>query len=223
MWIRNLAASVLTGTMLFGNASTVGAEELLSDEDEMLSEESAEEMFFEDTDSEDVESGSDVKRIYELHLEYLAGNWAESRHVNNYNVHLYRKMHEHRALSFFQGLTFTRATGYISPAKYGRRHLDSESFGVGVGGLLRWDSELSGKLHASLDFAGSIMLYPEAHPATGRAYGFLWRLGPRMSWKYSGDDAVSVAYYISHFSNGMHTHNPGYDMRGFSLGIDHKF
>ena len=165
---------------------------------------------------------SDVKKNFELQLEYLSGMAFSSRNVNNYNVHLFQKIHEHRALSVYRGLSFTRAVGATNPRLEGIWK-DSNGVGFGPAMLLRWDKKISGKLHAAWDFSGSIMFYNRAHPAEGRAYGFLWRTGPRLIWQYGEDDSISLGYSVSHFSNGMKTHNPGYNTLGFSLGIAHKF
>lgn len=169
-----------------------------------------------------VEEKSDVKNNFELQLEYLSGMAFSSRNVNNYNVHLFQKIHEHRALSVYRGLTFTRAVGATNPRLEGIWK-DSNGVGFGPAMLLRWDKKISGKLHAAWDFSGSIMFYNRAHPAEGRAYGFLWRTGPRLIWQYGEDDSISLGYSVSHFSNGMRNHNPGYNTLGFSLGIAHKF
>ena len=75
----------------------------------------------------------------------------------------------------------------------------------------------------SIDGTGSLLLYNHAHPADGRAYGFLWRIGPRLTYHYTSRDAVSLAYMFHHSSNGMKDHNPGYNGVGFSLGYEHRF
>jgi len=166
--------------------------------------------------------GSDVKKNWELQLEYLKGNLKGDRHVDNYNVHVLQKMHEHRALSFYRGFTFTRATGYTNPKYAGIFH-DSEGVGIGPAAMLRWDKNISGKLYANWDVAGSLMFYNKAHPYDGRAYGFLWRTGPSLTWKYKDENSFTVGWYVSHFSNGLKKHNPGYNTMGVSLGINHKF
>ena len=165
---------------------------------------------------------NDVKNNFEVQLEYLSGKSFSSRNVNNYNVHLFQKIHEHRALSVYRGLTFTRAVGATNPRLEGIWK-DSNGVGFGPAMLLRWEKKISGKLHASWDFSGSILFYNRAHPAEGRAYGFLWRTGPRLIWKYGEGDSISLGYSVSHFSNGMRKHNPGYNTLGFSLGISHSF
>ena len=144
------------------------------------------------------------------------------RQVDNYNVHVLQKMHEHRALTFSRGLTFSRATGYTN-RKYEGIFRDSNAVGFGPAGFLRWEQNISGKFYANWDVAGSLLIYNRAHPAQGRAYGFMWRTGPSFTWKYDGEDSVTVGYYVSHVSNGMRAHNPGYDTMGFSLGVNHKF
>lgn len=167
-------------------------------------------------------SAESVKDNFELQLEYLHAAPSSSRDVSNYNVHLFQKIHEQRALTVYRGITFTRATGATNPRSAGIWK-DSEGVGIGPAMLLRWDKKVSGKLHASWDFSGSLMFYNKAHPAEGRAYGFLWRTGPRLIWQCSEDDSVSLGYSVSHFSNGMKKHNPGYNTHGFSLGIAHRF
>lgn len=159
----------------------------------------------------------------EIQLEYLSGNSFNQRNVNNYNVHYFEKVTDSGAMSYWRGLTFTRAVGYTNPKKDGGVHHDSNGVGLGAAFMLRWDKELSGKLHGSLDFTGSLMLYNKAHPYDGRAYGFLWRLGPRLTWQFREDDSISLGYSVSHFSNGLRKHNPGYNTLGFSVGYTHSF
>ena len=159
----------------------------------------------------------------EIQLEYLAGNAFNQRNVNNYNVHFFEKVTDNGVMSYWRGLTFTRAVGYTNPRKDGGVHHDSQGVGLGPAFMLRWDKKLSGKLHGSLDFTGAIMLYNKAHPYDGRGYGFLWRLGPRLTWQFQKQDSISLGYSISHFSNGLRKHNPGYNTLGFSLGYTHSF
>ena len=159
----------------------------------------------------------------EIQFEYLEGNKFNQRNVNNYNVHFFEKVTDNGVMSYWRGLTFTRAVGYTNPRKDGRVHHDSQGVGIGPAFMLRWDKKVSGKLHGSLDFSGSFMLYNKAHPYDGRAYGFLWRLGPRLTWQFRADDSISLGYSISHFSNGLRSHNPGYNTLGFSLGYTHSF
>ena len=159
----------------------------------------------------------------EIQIEYLLGRAFSQRHVNNYNVHFFEKVTDNGALSYWRGLTFTRALGYTNPRKDGGVHHDSQGVGLGPAFMMRLDKKLSGKLHGSLDFSGSLMFYNKAHPYDGRAYGFLWRLGPRLTWQFRETDSISLGYSISHFSNGMRSHNPGYNTLGFSVGYTHSW
>ena len=166
---------------------------------------------------------TDFEDANEIQLEYLEGNKFNQRNVNNYNVHFFEKVTDNGLMSYWRGLTFTRAVGYTNPRKDGGVHHDSQGVGLGAAFMLRWDKKISGKLHGALDFTGSLMLYNKAHPYNGRAYGFLWRLGPRLTWNFTAEDSISLGYSISHFSNGLRTHNPGYNTLGFSVGYKHNF
>jgi len=175
-----------------------------------------------------VASAEDVgEKIFEdaneIQLEYLEGKTFSQRHVNNYNAHFFEKVTDNGVMSYWRGLTFTRALGYTNPRKDGGVHHDSQGVGLGAAFMVRWDKKVSGKLHGSLDFSGSFMLYNKAHPYDGRAYGFLWRLGPRLTWQFREDDSISLGYYFSHFSNGLRRHNPGYNTLGLSIGYTHSF
>ncbi|MBQ7198337.1 MAG: acyloxyacyl hydrolase [Selenomonadaceae bacterium] len=160
-------------------------------------------------------------KLYELQLEYLSGSaFTERRDMRNYNVHVFQKGKQVHAMSIYYGVTFTRATGYNIPRGIA---YDSNGVGLGPAMMLRWEKKLSGKLYGSIDFSGSFMLYNKAHPYDGRAYGFLWRVGPRLTWKYDDTNSFSIGYNISHFSNAMRKHNPGYNTMGLSIGLSHQF
>ena len=160
----------------------------------------------------------------EIQFEYLEGNKFSQRNVNNYNVHFFEKVTDNGVISYWRGLTFTRAVGYTNPRRKGSEiHHDSEGVGFGPAFMLRYDKKVSGKFHAGADFTGSFMFYNKAHPYDGRAYGFLWRIGPRISWQFTDKDSFSVNYSISHFSNAMRSHNPGYNTLGLSVGYTHNF
>lgn len=163
------------------------------------------------------------KRTFEVQFERFNGHMFDKRKVNNYNLHVFQKVHDHRALSVYRGLTFMRATGYI------RTHNNNDWFesgavGLGPAMMLRWTQPISGKLHVAGDFTGSFLFCDHAHPANGRAYGFMWRVGPRLIWQYNDDDSISAGYSVSHFSNGTRkSHNPGYNSMGFTVNFQHKF
>ncbi|XOQ25453.1 MAG: Acyloxyacyl hydrolase [Mitsuokella multacida] len=156
----------------------------------------------------------------EVQLEYLDGRFFEKRNVDLYNVHVYKQYRQLGALSLHYGLTFERALGYTTEDDIYR---DAEAVGFGPSYMLRWTKHVSGKLDASLDATGSVLAYNHAHPGNGRAFGFLWRIGPRLTYNYTDRDALSLAYLFHHSSNGFSTHNPGYNGVGFSLGFTHWY
>ena len=164
---------------------------------------------------------NDVKRNFEIQLEYFNGKIFNNRNVNNYNVHVFQQFKQYKVLSLYRGLTVTRATGYSRPS--GKGWLDSEGVGVGPAFMMRCTKPIAGKLSLAGDFTGSLMFYNKAHPAEGRAYGFLWRAGPRIMWQSTDRDTISLGYSISHFSNGLRSHNPGYNGLGFTLNFQHRF
>lgn len=165
-------------------------------------------------------SVKEERKDVEVQLEYLDGRFFKKRNVDLYNVHVYRQYKELGALSLHYGLTFERATGYTTEDDIWR---DAEAVGFGPSYMMRWTKHVSGKLDSSLDASGSLLAYNHAHPGNGRAYGFLWRIGPRLTYHYTDRDALSLAYIFHHSSNGMSTHNPGYNGVGFSLGFTHWY
>lgn len=163
---------------------------------------------------------AEKRKNIEVQLEYLEGRFFKKRNVDLYNVHVYRQYKELGALTLHYGLTFERATGNTTEDDIWR---DAEAVGFGPSYMMRWTKHISGKLDGSLDGSGSLLAYNHAHPGNGRAYGFLWRIGPRLTYHYTDRDALSLAYIFHHSSNGMSTHNPGYNGVGFSLGFTHWY
>ena len=156
----------------------------------------------------------------EVQLEYLDARFFEKRDVNLYNIHIYHQYKTLGALSLHYGLTLERALGSTTEDDIYR---DAEAVGFGPSYMMRWTRHVSGKLDASLDATGSVLAYNHAHPGNGRAFGFLWRIGPRLTYHYTDRDAISLAYLFHHSSNGFSSHNPGYNGVGFSLGFTHNF
>lgn len=156
----------------------------------------------------------------DIQLDYLEGRFFKKRSIDLYNLHVFWQNRTVHHLKTYYGLTVERAVG--STTKDGS-YRDSEAVGLGPAVQLRWERPLGGKFTGSIDGTGSLLLYNHAHPADGRAYGFLWRIGPRLTYHYTSRDAVSLAYMFHHSSNGMKDHNPGYNGVGFSLGYMHRF
>ncbi len=152
----------------------------------------------------------------EIQFEYLDARGFKKRDINTYNIHYFQQARNYGALTVYRGLTLERALGYSFENDFPE---SSQAVGFGPALMLRWKQPLSGKLAASLDFSGSLLFYNHAHPANGRPFGFLWRLGPRLIWDYSERGSISVGWSVAHSSNGLRSKNPGYNGVGFSLGL----
>ena len=163
---------------------------------------------------------SGVDRAMEVQFEYLKGRFFDNRRINRYQTNLLWKLKGHGSFSLHGGLTISRMTGYTTDEGIWR---DSGAWGLGPMVMVRWEKKLSGKLSGALEASGSIQGYSKAHPARGRAFGFLWRIGPRLIYRFTDRDAVSLGYIFHHTSNGMSSKNPGYNGIGFSLGYQWGF
>ena len=156
----------------------------------------------------------------EVQVEYLRHRNFARRFIDNYTIHVFQKAHEHAGLTFHRGITVTRPHGYTTEDNIRR---DSNAAGLGPACMIRWERPISGKLYGDLECSGSFLIYSKAFPAQGRPWGFMWRIGPRLTWKYTKNNSFSLGYMFSHSSNGMRTKNPGHDSFGFSIGFNHNF
>ena len=157
----------------------------------------------------------------EIQFEYIEHRFYKNRHIDNYTVHLYQEMKRNGTVSFWRGLTFTRPTGYLTEDD--GSHRDSDSWGIGPSFMIRWEKPVSEKWSVGIDGTGSLLAYNHAFPAGGRAFGFLWRVGPRVSYYPDKDSAIRLGWSYMHCSNGFSSHNPGYNGVGFSLMYAHNF
>lgn len=158
----------------------------------------------------------------EIEFEYLnSANFKfDERSIDTYNTHVLTRGKTMHALTMYYGLTLSRALGDMVEDG---EHLDSQALGVGPTVMLRWERPLKGKLAADLDVSGSALIYDDDHPATGRGYGFLWRIGPRLTYSFDAKNSFTVGYTFAHYSNGMRKHNPGYNGAGITLGYQYRF
>lgn len=163
------------------------------------------------------------KKEIEVQFDFLQHRFFNNRHIDNYNLHIYKRWKNIHALSIYGGVTLTGANGYLIDDNQPGVRKNSDAFGIGPSVLLRWEKRITGKLYADLDASGSLRVYGKAHPAGGRAYDFLWRIGPRLTYRYTDDMSISLGYMYAHMSNGFNKHNPGYNGVGFSLGFQHRF
>lgn len=173
------------------------------------------------------ESGTKTKsqgKAWELEAEYLHGSSFENRHVNVYNLHYFQKGKDiGKRLSLSYGGTLQRTTGDNATEDHSDIYGSSSAVGLGPAVLLRYEYPISGRLTGAIDATGSLLFYNRAHPYDGRAYGFLWRIGPRFSYHYTKNDAITIGWSFHHSSNGMGSHNPGYNGNGIMLAYTHGF
>ncbi len=156
----------------------------------------------------------------EVQMEVIEHRFTNDGHINNYTVHLYQEMKRNGTVSFWRGLTMTRAQGWLNDDN---RHRDSDAWGLGPSFMIRWEKPVSEKWSVGIDGTGSLLAYNHAFPAGGRAFGFMWRIGPRVSYYPDKDSAIRLGYSFMHCSNGFSSHNPGYNGVGFSLMYAHNF
>ena len=156
----------------------------------------------------------------EIQVEYLRHHRFSDRYINDYTIHVFQKAHEHAGLTFHRGITLPRPYGYTTDDNI---HRDSNAVGLGPACMIRWECPIRGKLYGALEVSGSFLIYSKAFPAQGRPWGFMWRIGPRLTWKYTKNNSFSLGYMFSHSSNGMKTKNPGHHSFGFSIGFNHNF
>ena len=158
----------------------------------------------------------------EIQMDYLEHR-GERRHVDLYNLHVFRQYKAMHGMSLHWGLTVSRPVGSWAEKDRPDVELDSSAVGAGPAYMIRWTKPLGSKWEASFDFTGAVLVYNRVHPAHTRNYGFLWRVGPRVTYNFNERNALSVAYLGHHVSNGQRTKNPGYNGVGFSIGYRYSY
>ena len=158
----------------------------------------------------------------EIQMDYLEHR-GERRYIDLYNLHVFRQYKEMHGMSLHWGLTVSRAVGSWAEKDTPDVRLDSSAVGVGPAYMVRWTKPLGSKWEASFDATGAVLVYNDVHPAHTRNYGFMWRIGPRMTYKFNERSALSVGYLGHHVSNGQRTKNPGYNGIGFSIGYRYSY
>lgn len=159
-------------------------------------------------------------RPYEIQMSYLPGRFFDYRKIDRYDVDLLEQFKKNGSVTLYRGITVSRMTGYTTDDGIWK---DSNAWGIGPTFMLRWEKPICGKLYGSIEASVNVQVYNRAHPAMGRAFGFLWRVGPRLTYRYSEYEALSLGYIFHHCSNGFQSHNPGYNGIGFSLGYQRSF
>ena len=155
---------------------------------------------------------------WDFQAEYLKHNKSD-KHVDNYNLHVYKHLWNNEYLSLYYGGTASIANGYMDKDE----KKDSDAFGIGPSIIGRLEFNPFGSFYTGLEVGGTMRFFTKAHPAGGRAYDFLWRVGPRFSYKLGNYSALGLTLLYAHASNGMNSHNPGYEMKGVNLDFEYKF
>ena len=158
----------------------------------------------------------------EIQMDYLEHR-GERRYIDLYNLHVFRQYKEMHGMSLHWGLTVSRAVGSWAEKDAPHVRLNSSAVGAGPAYMVRWTKPLGSKWEASFDATGAVLVYNDVHPAHTRNYGFMWRIGPRVTYKFNEKSALSVAYLGHHVSNGQRTKNPGYNGIGFSIGYRYAY
>jgi len=167
------------------------------------------------------DNGNNMRNTWEIQYDSMHPCIFNDRHISNDTVHVYQKMGQRGTISWYRGLTVTDNHGTLTDNDKVKRN--SDAWGAGPSVMGRYEHELTGKLYGGLDATGTLMFYNKAFPAGGRGYGFMWRTGPRLTWKSGEKDSFSVGYTIMHCSNGMKSRNPGYNGNGLTVVWSHQF
>ena len=167
-------------------------------------------------------NSSESDKKAEIQMDYLEHR-GERRYIDLYNLHVFRQYKEMHGMSLHWGLTVSRAVGSWAEKDTPDVRLDSSAVGAGPAYMVRWTKPLGSKWEASFDATGGVLVYNDVHPAHTRNYGFMWRIGPRVTYKFNEKSALSVAYLGHHVSNGQRTKNPGYNGIGLSIGYRYTY
>jgi len=157
----------------------------------------------------------------ELEWDYLTHWHFNGRYIDTASLHILENVSRTDNKSVYRGITITRPHGHIINDQ--QQTKDSSAVGVGPVYMIRNERMLSGKLYEALEASGGLILYDKAFPAGGRAYNFMWRIGPQFIYKINENSSVNVGYMFMHVSNGFKTHNPGYNAHGASLSFVMKY
>ena len=167
------------------------------------------------------EEDADERRA-EIQLDYLEHR-GQRRHIDLYNLHAFRQYKEMHDMTLHWGLTLSRPIGSWAEKDRPDTELDSSAVGAGPAYMVRFTRPLGTHWEASFDVTGAVLVYNRVHPAHTRNYGFLWRVGPRLTYQFNDSNALSVAFLGHHVSNGQKTSNPGYNGVGFSIGYRYSY
>lgn len=152
----------------------------------------------------------------ELEWDYVT-SYRDDRDLDTVSLHILKETPKKvKNWSVYRGFTITRPTGSIT--LHEQEH-SSSAFGAGPVYMIRNQKHYSEKFSAAFDISAGVIVYDKTFPAGGRWYNFMWRLGPKLMYRFNDNSSLHIGYTLMHVSNGLKSHNPGYDARGVSLGF----
>jgi hypothetical protein len=157
----------------------------------------------------------------ELDWDYFTPVHFKNRYMDTVSLHILQKISENQNRSVYRGITVTRPYGHLIDDN--QQTHDSSAVGVGPVYMIRNEKRISGKLYEAFDMSGGFIVYNHTFPYGGRFYDFMWRLGPRLEYKFSDHSSLNVGFMFMHVSNGFRTRNPSYNAHGLSVGVVTKF
>lgn len=119
-------------------------------------------------------------------------------------------------IAYFAGLTLTYARGELIR---NQSSFNCSAWGIGPMAVFRYTPLQLEKWSLAFDLSGGLIFYNKDFPTGGDCYNFMWRVGPKFSFKLRDNLALSLGYHLMHVSNGQPNHNPGYDAKGPVLGM----
>jgi lipid A 3-O-deacylase len=160
----------------------------------------------------------------ETELEYLEPI-DKDRQIRTISFNILVPSHKKwKSFVFYKGLTITRSWGDVD--RWGLIDPDSSAFGIGPFYLARKQWWQWQNWQLITDFSGGFILYSDNFPAGGTTYNFMWRLGPRLTYKTGNKTSWNFGYTLMHVSNGKMefrdpSPNPGYNAGGFTISMNH--
>jgi lipid A 3-O-deacylase len=166
-----------------------------------------------------------VDSTLEIEWEYLTPV-EKARQINTLTLDILRESSHGNYFSYYQGLTITRAWGNLEHMGMIK---DTSAFGIGPVYLMKYEPFKWPHAALSFDLSGGLILYNQDFPTGGDFYNFMWRIGPKFSYKINDNFRFDIGYKLMHVSNGQwsnspaNSHNPAYNADGISLSFTNLF
>jgi lipid A 3-O-deacylase len=163
----------------------------------------------------------------EFEMEYLVPT-GERRDIDTISLNIFKEVRNNGRVAFYNGITLTHAWGDMTQSGV---KSDCAAYGIGPTYLVRigvkeWDNAAF-----SFDMSGALIFYDKDFPNNGDFYNFMWRIGPKFSYRIAEYMILNIGYILMHVSNGQlywpeltgTAHNPAYNAKGLSLTVVYCF